>query len=539
MDSLGFFIDIGGQEEDTNVENDQEEVIQMVEDEVMGAKDAQTEAKQRNRARTERSLSTFLFGKTVVDTDYVHDDGNDTEEDEGIESENVDECEDEEKEKDIQPISAQPSMPDDIFGSALGVSCGKRKRKAAWVDKEDSEVLVKDVTATFTKAVGKHGEKETSIEQYGRSLSRKFKSVVGEPTWASLDKKEDEDSDEEFLRETTDLVEKKGRLENLQKGTLQFRKLKDVNYSTHKEGAVIRSTEFHPTSTVGMVAGNNGTASLFQIDGKENPKIQTVNFENFPIKTAKFSANGNEIIVGSQHHPHFFVYDMMIGKTIKVPWTNKTTEHNTQKFEVSRDGKLIAFIGRFGFIHIISARTKEFLKSFKMNDSCQALKFSPDSSSLYSTGEGGEVYIWDLRSSACLHKFADSGCLSGTAVAVSSHHLAIGSSSGVVNVYNVNNIAKAATAYPQPDKVILNLTTQIEDLVFNPTGEILAMSSMEKEGAVKLVHFPSTTVFANFPGSFNLARANSLSFSPGGGYFSVGNNKGAANLYRVNHYKEY
>jgi len=537
MDSLGFFIDTGGQEEGTK--NDQEDEVKMVEDEVMGAKDAQTEAKQRNRARTERSLSTFLFGKTTEDTVDEIDDGSDSDCDEHSENDKDTDGEDDEKENHAQPISAQPSLPDDTFGSALSLSAGKRKRKAAWVDKEDKEVLVKDVTATFSKAVGKHGEKETSIEHYGKSLSRKFKSVVGEPAWASLDKKEDADSDEEFLRETTDLVEKKGRMENLRKGTLQFRKLKDMNYSTHKEGAVIRSTEFHPTSTVGMVAGNNGTVSLFQIDGKENPKIQTVNFENFPIKTAKFSASGNEFIVGSQHHPHFFVYDMMIGKTIKVPWRNKTTEHNTQKFEISRDGKLMAFIGRFGFIHIISARTKEFLRSFKMNDSCQALKFSPDSSSLYSTGEGGEVYIWDLRSSSCLHKFADSGCLSGTAVAVSNHHLATGSSSGVVNVYNVNTIAKTDTAYPQPDKVILNLTTEIEELVFNPTGEILAMSSMEKEGAVKLVHFPSTTVFANFPGSFNLARANSLSFSPGGGYFGVGNNKGAANLYRVNHYKEY
>jgi len=535
MDSLGFFIDTGGQDETTPVE--EEETEKFVEDDVMGAKDAQTEAKQRNRARTERSLSTFLFGKTV-DPVEEQDDDSDTEEDEesGKESE-LDSEEDEDKENEEIPVSVQPSLPEDTFGAALSLSSGKRKRKAAWVDKEDNEVLVKDVAANYSKAIGKHGEKETSIEQYGKSLSRKFKSVVGEPAWASLDKNEDADSDDEFFRETTDLIEKKGRLENLQKGTLQFRKLKDLNYTTHKEGAVISSTEFHPTSTVGMVAGNNGTVSLFQVDGKENPKIQTVNFQNFPIKTARFSASGNEFIVGSQHHPHFFVYDMMIGKSIKVPV--KTTEHNTRQFEISRDGKLIAFVGRFGFIHIISARTKEFLRSFKMNDTCLALTFSPDSSFLYTTGEGGEVYIWDLRSSSCLHKFADSGCLAGTAVAVSQHHLATGSSSGVVNVYNVNDINRGGTAFPQPDKVILNLTTQIEDLVFNPTGEILAMSSMEKEGAVKLVHFPSTKVFSNFPGNFNLGRANSLSFSPGGGYFSVGNNKGAANLYRVSHYQQY
>jgi len=536
MDSLGFFIDTGGEGENPSV--DKEESEKYVEDEVMGAKDALTEAKQRDRARTERSLSTFLFGKTS-DPIEEEDDASDSEEEElsEKESESESDSDNEDKENEEQPTSVQPSLPEDTFGDALSLSSGKRKRKAAWVDKEDNEVLVKDVTATFNKAVGKHGEKETSNEHYGKSLSRKFKSVVGEPAWASLDRNEDADSDEEFFRETTEVVEKKGRHENLKKGVLQFRKLKDMNYTTHREGAVIRSAEFHPTSTVGMVAGNNGTVSLFQVDGKENPKIQTVNFENFPIRTAKFSASGNEFLVGSQHHPHFFVYDMMLGKSIKVPI--KKIEHNTQKFEVSRDGKFLALVGRFGNIHVFSARTKEFLRSFKMNDTCLALSFSPDSNSLYSTGEGGEVYIWDLRSSSCRHKFADSGCLAGTALALSNHHLATGSSSGVVNVYDVNTISKGTTAYPQPDKVILNLTTQIENLVFNSSGEILAMSSMEKEGAVKLVHFPSSTVFSNFPGNFNLGRANSLAFSPGGGYFTVGNNKGAANLYRIAHYQNY
>jgi len=76
MDSLGFFIDTGGEEENPTV--DEEESEKYVEDEVMGAKDAQTEAKQRDRARTERSLSTFLFGKTS-DPIEEEDDASDSE----------------------------------------------------------------------------------------------------------------------------------------------------------------------------------------------------------------------------------------------------------------------------------------------------------------------------------------------------------------------------------------------------------------------------------------------------------------------------
>ena len=35
-----------------------------------------------------------------------------------------------------------------------------------------------------------------------------------------------------------------------------LRKIKDMNFSSHIEGAVISSAEFHPLSTVGLVAGN-------------------------------------------------------------------------------------------------------------------------------------------------------------------------------------------------------------------------------------------------------------------------------------------
>ena len=109
---------------------------------------------------------------------------------------------------------------------------------------------------------------------------------------------------------------------------------------------------------MGLVAGLNGTASLFQVDGKTNPKIQTVNFQNFPIKCARFSADGREFLVGSQHHPHLFAYDMMAGKIGKVRWNRagEAAATNSQAFEVSPDGQLLAVRGRAGAIHLLSAR---------------------------------------------------------------------------------------------------------------------------------------------------------------------------------------
>ena len=411
----------------------------------------------------------------------------------------------------------------------------KGKPKPAWKDEDDDELQVKDIAETFTKGQGKHGGKDVSAENYAQSLRRKFTALKDVPKWADTQSRKDEkedDSDDEFFRETTDMLDS-GKKSSLEKGFLEFRKLKDMNEETHSEGAVVRAAEFHPSASVGLVAGLAGVASLFQIDGKSNPKMQTVNFENYPIKTAHFTADGKNFIVGSQHFSHFYIYDMMAGKTIKVPWNEDGTRTTVQKFEVSPMGDIIAFHGRFGNIHIYSDRTRSKIFSLKMNDDITSCSFSSDGEILYSHGTGGEVYVWDIRAQECIHRFYDDGCVQGTALSVSRNnkYVATGSDSGIVNVYNRSEMMKSTK--PIPEKVISNLTTTISNLKFSPTSEILAFSSEFKDNAVKLMHLPSMTVFQNFPPmKHNLMRPNCMDFSTNGGYFSVGNNRGAANLFR-------
>ena len=87
----------------------------------------------------------------------------------------------------------------------------------------------------------------------------------------------------------------------------------------------------------------------------------------------------------------------------------------------------------------------------------------------------------------CIHRFIDDGCTKGTSIAVShdNNFLACGSKSGVVNIYEPSVCLKSRS--PKPLKALLNLTTPCTNLVFNSTGEVLAMSSNSAERAVKLV----------------------------------------------------
>lgn len=72
---------------------------------------------------------------------------------------------------------------------------------------------------------------------------------------------------------------------------------------------------------------------------------------------------------------------------------------------------------------------------------------------MFSHGGDGEVYVWDLNTRECVHKFIDEGCLVGSALGVSPNGklLACGSSTGVVNIYDVDS-AKTNVA-PTPIKV--------------------------------------------------------------------------------------
>ncbi|CAC5403556.1 UTP18 [Mytilus coruscus] len=206
------------------------------------------------------------------------------------------------------------------------------------------------------------------------------------------------------------------------------------------------------------------------VDGKNNPKIQIIFLENYSIYSAHFSANGEEVIMGSKHKG-FHYYDMMVGKMISVPPIKGLGEVNMKRFVVSPDGRFIAFLGSYGNIHLLSAKSNEWIYTQKMNGNVGGVCFSQDGSTMYSYGDDGDVYIWDMKTRDCIHRFIDDG--------------SCGSYSGVVNIYEPSVCLKSRS--PKPLKALLNLTTPCTNLVFNSTSEILAMCSDSAERAVKLV----------------------------------------------------
>lgn len=62
---------------------------------------------------------------------------------------------------------------------------------------------------------------------------------------------------------------------------------------------------------------------------------------------------------------------------------------------MSPDGKLIASCGKFGEIHLFTAKSKEWITTLKMNGSVNALTFNSNGKRMYSFG-GNILYILSL-----------------------------------------------------------------------------------------------------------------------------------------------
>jgi U3 small nucleolar RNA-associated protein 18 len=172
----------------------------------------------------------------------------------------------------------------------------------------------------------------------------------------------------------------------LEKDRLKFKRVKDLNHQSRGEGAIIKSLEFHRKENVALVAGNAGVVSLFQVDGRTNAKIQSIKFKDFPLHQAQFAVTGEEFLATSNARGIVQVHNIITGKNSIIPHNRAMEDGIYKDFVLSPDGRFIAFCGRFGYVHLLSARSKEWITSFKMNGEVHALTFSADSSRLYSHG---------------------------------------------------------------------------------------------------------------------------------------------------------
>lgn len=140
-----------------------------------------------------------------------------------------------------------------------------------------------------------------------------------------------------------------------------------------------------------------------------------------------------------------------------------------------------------------------------------------------------------------MERFSNNDGSITSALAASSHNLAVGSESGVVNLYSEHSHTARMghnDFRKDPLKSIMNLHTSADSVRFNHDGQMLAMSTRREKHGMKILHVPSRSVFSNWPTSKTpLNYVWSMDFSPQSQFMAIGNDKGKCLLYRFQHYE--
>ncbi|CAG8441103.1 3850_t:CDS:2 [Acaulospora morrowiae] len=429
---------------------------------------------------------------------------------------------------------------------------------SAWHDSDDEKVYVSLKSKNMLKKLRKT-EEENVIpgDQYEMRLRHQFEKIYPVPKWATKSqkrkRKQESDSDDSTGEESSgeeasggkhdgggqdsmQIIEipKVARSKLLPVDKLEISKVKDANLQAYSQ-CVVQVATFHPNARVIMTAGLDKTIRLFQVDGKINPKIQSVVLKDLPIYRASFNSSGTEIIATGRKK-HFYIFDIEAGSIDRSSGITGFDYKSLENFSISPCGKYICFLGSNGNMILVSYHTKQFVASMKMNGTVNSAHWSSDGKYLFSIGKDAEVYQWDVGARRCVHKFQDHGGFRPSIISVAkdNRYFAIGSNSGIVNVYDDTCLNMVD---PKPLKSIMNLTTNIHDMKFNHDTQLLGISSHSKKGQLRMIHLPSLTTFQNWPNvSTPLRYVQCFDFSPSSGYLAIGNDKGKVLLYRLGHY---
>jgi len=417
-------------------------------------------------------------------------------------------------------------------------------RKPVWIDEEEERTEVDIAKVARLRKLRKEADEHLiSGKEYEARLRGQHAKLNPFTGWADMDRKtipgasdgesDDEGGVDDILQNNDELVVKD--TVKLLPGMLEFSRLVDANIQDPSSGP-INSVQFHRNGQLMLAASLDKHLRFFQIDGKRNPKIQSIFIGDCPVLKASFLPDGSEVIL-SGRRKFFYSFDLVKAAVSKIGPLVGREEKSLESFEISPDSRTIAFVGNEGYILLISAKTKQLIGTLKMNGSVCSLAFADGGNQLLSSGGDGHVYHWDLGTRKCIHKAMDDGSLSGISLCTSrdSSLFATGSTSGIVNVYKRDDFLGGKR---KPLKTIENLTTDVGEMKFNHDAQILAITSRKERNGMRLVHVPSFSVFQNWPGPrFSLHYPRCLDFSPGSGFLSVGHAGGKVLLYKLHHYQ--
>ncbi|UPX09350.1 U3 snoRNP protein [Ascochyta rabiei] len=548
-----------GEEEDSDAESVKIDMEEKKAEKVVLPKDAEEEELERlifgDSAGFKQGLDNFSLSRTAG----MYGDASDEEQADEADLENV--ADDNLFFFDTGPEAA----PAGSVAAAKAEESEDEEDKPAWDDSDDERLVVSLASIPQLRKLRETAEDDmVNGKEYARRLRKQYVRLYPAPEWAAhatgKAKKrrrttdEDEESGEESgsdmdvddddddlstqplarLLKDADILSRNvargpAKRRKLQAGTVDIQRLKDVS----KAGpSAITSLSFHPTYPLLLSSGPSSTLSLHHVNPNPpnpNPLLTSLHIKRTPLTTTAFhpSASDSRIFLSARRR-YFHVWNIATGQVEKVTrvYGHQHEQRSMEHFSLSPNGKYMALRGSSrkggGVINILDTRTLQWATQVRIESRGGVADFAwwGNGSGMSIAGKNGEITEWSVQEGV-VGRWNDEGAVGTTVIALGGNSgrndwiggdrwVAIGSSSGVVNIYDRRAWSEDAEDVklssnggipkaPKPLRALGNLTTPTSHLTFSPDGQILAMASRWKNNAMRLVHLPSATIFKNWP----------------------------------------
>jgi len=286
-----------------------------------------------------------------------------------------------------------------------------------------------------------------------------------------------------------------------------------------------------------------------------NPLLTSLHLRSTPISTSSFRPPTGIKIYFAGRRRYFHIWDLHTGQVEKVGKAigHGNEQRSMERFKLSPCGRWMGLIGSSrkagGYINILNASTCQWIAEVRVEGKGGVADYEwwGDGEGLTVLGKGGEAIEWDGRAKRVVARWIDEGAVGITVIALGGRGLgckslggdrwlAVGSSSGIVNIYDRRKWLEpeSVPARPKPTRAFGQLTTPTSHMNFSPDGQLLCMASRWKRDALRLVHLPSCTMYKNWPTSSTpLGRVTAVAWAPGSERFAVANEQGKIRLWEI------
>lgn len=475
-----------------------------------------------------------------------------------------------------EKLEDEMDVDDEIIESDQDESDGEQSD--VWEDSDDERLNISLVSTDKLKKLRKT-ETDSIIngKSYITRLRSQFERIYPRPDWIDeIDEEKDEDSDidlDDDEKEGSTLENDTNAILNILSTSLKFIKtkqlklispvnisitrLKDANYQKPSKAA-IQSISFHSNHPLLLTGGFDRTLRIYYIDGKINQFVTSLHLRNSPIASCQFAPiapgqsdlDKNLIFAGGRRR-YMNKWDLNNGQVEKISrlYGHEKYQKSFEYFKISPKGSYIGLTGNSGWCNLLNGSTGQWIRGFKVEGTIIDFDFAKDESFIIITNTAGEIWEFDLNNTPSsknkekvynkiIRKWNDDGGIGITKIKLGGPKykwVAVGTNNGIVNIYDRTNFQDNIN--PKPIKTIENLVTSISTLAFSPDGQLLVIASRAKRDALKIIHLPTATVYANWPTSGTpLGKVTVADFSPNNEILAIGNEAGKVTLWKLNHY---